>query len=384
MVTGIYPLSSGLSTENFFKFLRPGTGVPAGRITKYFDISKPVGHGLITPMKIIGISSFSRRGMALGNIVPLFILSAIFTLQGQGDDPYTLQPAPPLVGRWDLSIENADGTRFPSWLEIHQSGYRTLVGNYVGQFGSVRPIGKVLFNERRGMFRFTLPPQWERRTDDISFQGRLEGDKLNGMTTNENGDRIYWTAVRAPKLERPAAVEWGKPIELFNGTSLEGWHTRHKDLPNGWVVENGLLSNATPGNDLITDNKFMDFKLEVEFKYPEGSNSGLYLRGRYEVQIEDNHGMEATSHRIGGVYGFLTPRVNASKPAGQWQKAEVTLVGRVVTVVLNGEPVIERQIIPGITGGALDSDEGEPGPIMVQGDHGPVQFRKITLTPAKE
>ena len=98
--------------------------------------------------------------------------------------------------------------------------------------------------------------------------------------------------------------------------------------------------------------------MRAEFRYPRGSNSGIYLRGRYEVQIEDNHGEEPDSHKIGGVYGFLTPCANAGKKAGEWQTLEVTLVGRAVTVILNGERIIDRQPIPGITGGALDSDEG--------------------------
>ena len=131
----------------------------------------------------------------------------------------------------------------------------------------------------------------------------------------------------------------------------------------------------------MTERKFTDFKLQAQFRYPRGSNSGIYLRGRYEVQIEDNHGEEPDSHKIGGIYGFLTPCTNAGKEPGEWQTVEVTLVGRTVTVVLNGERVIDRQAIPGITGGALECNEGEPGPIMLQGDHGSVEFRKLTLTP---
>ena len=121
----------------------------------------------------------------------------------------------------------------------------------------------------------------------------------------------------------------------------------------------------------------------AEFRYPRGSNSGIYFRGRYELQIEDNYGEEPDSHKIGGVYGFLTPCLNAAKKAGEWQTLKATLVGRQLTVVFNGEKIIDRQSIPGITGGALDSDEGTPGPIMLQGDHGMVEFRKISLTPAK-
>ena len=142
----------------------------------------------------------------------------------------------------------------------------------------------------------------------------------------------------------------------------------------------GILSNVRPGVDLVTEQKFEDFKLHVEFRYPKGSNSGIYLRGRYEVQIEDNYGDDPESHKIGGVYGFLTPSINAAKEAGEWQSMDITLVGRVLTVVFNGERVIDRQTIPGITGGAIDNREGEPGPLMIQGDHGPVEFRKVEIT----
>jgi Domain of Unknown Function (DUF1080) len=123
--------------------------------------------------------------------------------------------------------------------------------------------------------------------------------------------------------------------------------------------------------------------LHAEFRYPRGSNSGIYLRGRYEVQIEDNFGQEPDSHGPGAVYGFLTPSVNAARRAGEWQTLEITLVGRIVTVALNGERIIDRQAIPGITGGALDSNEGGPGPILIQGDHGPIDFRKLMVKPAK-
>ena len=167
---------------------------------------------------------------------------------------------------------------------------------------------------------------------------------------------------------------------LFDGKTLNGWTPRSAIVPNGWEVMNGLLTNATPGNDLITKEKFDDFKLQAEFRYPKGSNSGIYLRGRYEMQIEDNFGDEPESHKVGGIYGFLTPSTNASKRAGEWQSAEVSLVGRVVTVILNGERVIDRQTIPGATGGALDNDEASPGPLMIQGDHGPVEFRKLAIS----
>ena len=286
-----------------------------------------------------------------------------------------------LLGRWNLTVQGVDGT-YPSWLEIRKSGYSTLVGSYVGQFGSARPIAHI--KKTDDTFHFTVPPQWEKRDNDVTHRFKIRGDTLSGETTDDNGNTIHWTAERAPSLNRTDEPKWGEPIELFNGQNLDGWKTQLPGVANGWVVVDKLLSNRIPGNNLVSEQEFNDFKLSAEFRYPAGSNSGLYLRGRYEVQIEDNFGGEAESHKIGGVYGHLTPSSNASKPAGQWQTYEITLIGRTITVILNGKRIIDRQVIPGITGGAIDSREGEPGPILIQGDHGPVEFRRLTLIPAVE
>jgi hypothetical protein len=307
-------------------------------------------------------------------------LAALAVAAEPEQQPPAKRRAPAVIGRWDLIVQGPEGA-YPSWLEVRRSGYRTLVGSFVGQVGSARPIGRVEFED--GRLRFSVPPQWEQRKDDQRFEGRLEGDTLRGQTTDDKGRPVTWTGRRAPSLRRDKAPAWGEPVELFNGKDLAGWRPRDPEKKNGWAVKDGLLVNATPGNDLLTEKKFTDFRLHAEFRYPKGSNSGIYLRGRYEVQIEDNFGQEPECHIIGSIYGFLTPSVNAARKAGEWQTLDVTLVGRVVTVALNGERIIDRQAIPGITGGALDSDEGAPGPVMVQGDHGPVEFRKLTLTPAR-
>lgn len=284
----------------------------------------------------------------------------------------------PLIGRWDVTVQDGRST-YPSWFEVKRSGHKTLVGSYVARGGSARPIAQVHFAE--GKTRFAVPVQWESGPEEIRFEGQLEGDRLSGTIKDDNGKEQRWTAVRAPSLKREGEPRWAQPVELFNGQDLSGWKARSGSR-HGWTVQSGILKNAKPGMDLISERTFNDFKVHAEFRYPKGSNSGLYLRGRYEAQIEDNYGREPESHLIGGIYGFLTPRVNAGKPAGEWQTYDITLVGRRITVTLNGETVIDRQEIPGITGGALDSNEGEPGPIMLQGDHGPVEFRKITVTPA--
>ena len=288
--------------------------------------------------------------------------------------------APPVVGRWDITIKGPEGP-YPSWVDIQLSGRTTLVGYFVSSGGSVRPISQVHF--RAGRVSFDLPVQWERGRYGLRFEGRLTGNRLMGRHRTSEGRWLSWSAVRAPSLRRSREPEWGDEIELFNGRSLAGWRVRNQREPNGWIVRDGLLVNAKPGNDLITVRKFQDFKLSAEFKYPKRSNSWIYLRGRYEAQIEDSYGRAPEAHQMGGIYGFLAPRVNSAKPAGEWQTYDITLVGRYVTLVLNGEEVIDRQEIPGITGGALDSDEGQPGPIYLQGDHGPISFRKLTLTPAR-
>jgi hypothetical protein len=295
-------------------------------------------------------------------------------------DPPKANDAAALIGRWDLTVR--DGTlEYPSWLEVRLSGRTTLVGSYVGQFGSARPISKVELTD--GKFMFVVPPQWERRQSEVVFIGRTEGETIWGETTNDQGKKVTWEGVRAPKLKREKPPQWSEPIELFNGKDLSGWKQRQPDVKHGWLVKDGMLVNETPGNDLLTERTFDDFKLHIEFRYPAGSNSGVYLRGRYEFQIEDNFGDEPDNLKIGGVYGFLTPSLNAAKKPDEWQSADIELVGRVVTVVLNGERIIDRQTIPGVTGGAIDSREGEPGPILLQGDHGPIEFRRVTIIPAK-
>jgi len=284
-----------------------------------------------------------------------------------------------VVGRWDIAIRTPDRA-LPSWLEVRRSGSHTLVGQFVGVVGSARPISRV---EVRGdEFRFSIPPQWEEGTNDLSIEGRLEGDRLAGSVTFPDGKRYDWSANRAPALHRRTDVAWGTPVRLLNRTDLTGWHVVG-ERESQWSVTNGVLRNAKAGGNLATDRKFTDFKLHLEFRYPKGSNSGVYLRGRHEVQIADSSGGEPVSNVLGAVYGFLPPSELAARGPNEWQSFDITLVGRMITVVANGKTVVCDREIPGITGGALDSDEGAPGPLLLQGDHGPVEYRNIIITPAK-
>ena len=283
-----------------------------------------------------------------------------------------------LLGRWDLVVERG-AQKSPSWLEVERSGTATLVGQFVGSGGSARPIAKIEFTD--GAFRFAIPPQWENNPNDITLEGRLEGDRITGSMTMGDGQKLTWSGTRAPSLRRAERPAWGAPVTLFNGTSLDGWQPvgRRDSL---WRAANGILQNSNSGANLVTVEKFDDFKLHLEFRVPKGANSGVYLRGRYELQIDDATGLAPSSHHLGGVYGFIAPSENVARAAGEWQSMDVTLVGRMLTYELNGTTVICNREIPGITGGALDSAEGDPGPLLLQGDHGPVDYRNIVITPA--
>lgn len=217
------------------------------------------------------------------------------------------------------------------------------------------------------------------------FDATLSGNTLSGTTTGPDGTVWPWTGQKAPALKRSGTPKWGKPVALFNGKDLSGWKPSASTSSSSWKVENGTL--ITPGNgpELINDSKFQDFKLHVEFNCGENSNSGVYLRGRYEVQIETDSVEEPPSHHTGGVYGFLAPSPELPRKSGEWQTFDITLIGRTISVVQNGQTVINNQEIPGITGGALDSHEELPGPIYLQGgEKGHVAYRNIVITPAKQ
>lgn len=316
---------------------------------------------------LLGLSSL----LAFGTIknTPLPESSHAFTVEQSADD---------LIGRWDITMDN-NGKPEPSWLEVKLSGTSTLVGSFVGASGSARPVSEIKFEN--GKFSFNIPPQWEGGDQNFVIEGQLTGSGIQGTLVTSEGKKHSWKGVRAPYLIREAAPKWGKSIKLFNGKDLSGWKAMGE---NQWLVKDGVLTSPKSGANLISDQKFEDFKLKVRFRYKEGSNSGVYLRGRYEVQIEDSpKDAHPSSVLYSGVYGFLAPSEITALGPNEWQTYEITLIGRMITVVANGKTVISNQEIPGITGGALDSNEGEPGPIYIQGDHGPIEFSEITITPAK-
>lgn len=289
--------------------------------------------------------------------------------------PLLAQEGHPLEGRWNLTILQ-EGEELPAWLEVRHSGNSTLIGRFTYAFGSARPVAEI--KKYGDTFYFEIPPQWEPGAANMEFEMKLIEGALSGTMIYTNGKTYDWTAEKAPVLPYYENHTFGKTVDLINGKNLEGWKT---DPNNQWILVNKILKSPKSGINLISEQKFKDFRLQAEFRYPENSNSGLYLRGRYEVQIADNIGLEPSSIYFGGIYGLLSPNENVAKKAGEWQTYDITLVGRRITIVANGKEIISGQNIDGMTGGALDNDEAAAGPIMIQGDHGPVEFKTLKITP---
>lgn len=214
-------------------------------------------------------------------------------------------------------------------------------------------------------------------SEATTITATIKGDVMEGKVTRPGGTGTAFVAQRQR--------QWGEPVELFNGKNLDGWKLIGGQEGFGnWQVQDGLMINTAGGPNIQTIPEFQDFKLHVEFRVPEGGNSGVYLRGRHEIQVADSFGHKPDSGSCGSLYSRIVASKNASRPAGEWQTYDITLIGSYVNVVHNGETIIDNQKMEGITGGALDSNEGAPGPIYLQGDHTAVDYRKLTLTPAGE
>ena len=281
------------------------------------------------------------------------------------------------LGKWDITATTPEGNRI-YWLEVRNEN-GTLTGYFLNRGGSVLKLPEISIQNGELVFSPASRPNMPKQV----HQAKVENGKLVGTLTIGT-ETIKWVGVRPPKwgnYNTNAKHKFGKPVELFDGKSLDNWDVEHKNKPSGWSVVDGVMTNEAGANNLVSKQKFKDFKIQAEYKLAPKSNSGIYLRGRYELQVLDDYGKEPESHGHMAIYSRTKPLVNASRPAGEWQTMEAIIVGNRVTVTLNGQKVHDNAVLEGITGGALDSDEGAPGPIMLQGDHGKVWFRKVTITP---
>ena len=288
-------------------------------------------------------------------------------------------------GRWDITVNGERGRAW--WLEVSGAGTSTVRGKFVGAPGGlVDEIPRLSVSD--GELRFALEHRYSRDPRTLQkglYYARLEGGKLKGTFEIEGDPSTYleWVGVRAPVINDKDDGTWkkGDPIPLFNGKDLTGWTPQYPNRPLGWSVRDGVLVNVVGTNNLVSEKKFWNFVLHVEFRAGPRSNSGIGLRGRYEVQIVDDFDRPSSIRGSGSLYDRIAPSMNASDLPGEWQTFDIRLVGRQVSVVLNGMRVIEKQTIDGLTGIAIDANEADPGPIILQGDHGPVEFRKIIVSP---
>jgi hypothetical protein len=291
-------------------------------------------------------------------------------------------------GRWNIKPE--DGRTRAWWLEVNGAGTKEITGKFVGAPGGdcdvVRDFairdGELSFSFTRGYVR--VPGDDKARQKGI-YRAKLVDGKLDGSFSVEGFDKpaFKWTGTRAAVITDKDDGTWveAKPIKLFNGRNLKGWMPVEKDREFAWRVKDGLLTNMAAAPNIISERKFWNFKVHMEYRIPAGSNSGLGLRGRYEVQIADSYGKPVGTHMMGALYSRIPPSVNASKPEGEWQTLDVTLIGRDVTVTLNDTKVIDKQVIEGPTAVVMDTDESAPGPIFIQGDHREIEVRSVVVTP---
>ena len=296
----------------------------------------------------------------------------------------------PYLGRWALTLPNGGA----GWLGVEEKN-GALTSSILWGGGSVVPTTSTKVADGK----LTVTREQKNKEGKVTTEtitATATGGDLALTTVRHNaegkqlGEPVAFTGSRiadlppAPDLSK---VKFGEPISLFNGKDLTGWRLIKAGDDNGWSAQDGVLMNRVSkekgkhfGN-LRTDAEFEDFNLKLEVRTLDKSNSGIYLRGIYEVQIMESHGKPVDSHHMGALYSRITPSVAAEKPVGEWQSLDITLVDRHLTVILNGQTIIDNQPVLGCTGGALTSDETKPGPIYLQGDHTDIDYRNLVLRP---
>ncbi len=343
---------------------------------------------------MIHMKAFGSTRQRLGLLTAATLLTANIGVFAQSDNPF--------IGRWALTIPGGGA----GWLGVTKDqGF--LDASILWGGGSVVPVASAFLSDDGDSLYVTRVNEVKRkdasgkviRTQQFTeaIIGKLSGDtmELVRLSPNENGrgiTRQEFSGKRIPNVP-PAPdlsqVKFGNPVQLFNGKNLEGWKLTDSHNVSGWSAEDGLLVNRpiqeegkhkNYGN-LRTEKEFEDFNLTLQARVQKNQNSGVYLRGIYEVQVADTYGQKLDPHNMGAVYSRITPTSAAEKPAGEWQSLDITLLKRHVTVVLNGTKIIDNQPVLGCTGGALWSDESRPGPIYLQGDHTGVEYRDIVLRP---
>jgi hypothetical protein len=328
----------------------------------------------------------------LTRIFALVLLCATFSAAMAAENPF--------IGDWALTLPGGAA----GWLGVQEADGH-LDASLMWAAGSVLPLasakvenGQLVLTRKHEVQRKGADGKTTRTTVTETITATVAGDALTLSSSKPRDDGRGEDTVKfngrrqAPLPPAPdlAKVKYGSPIQLFDGKDLIGWRLTDANAVNGWSVKDGILRNDPVQEEgkphkhygnLRTDREFEDFNLSLEVRVSKGENSGVYIRGIYEVQVMDSYGKPLDSHNMGAIYSRIKPTVNAEKPPGEWQTMEITYVDRHATVVLNGKKIIDNQPIRGCTGGALWSDVNRPGPIYLQGDHTGIEYRNLVLRP---
>ena len=332
------------------------------------------------------------RNLITRSSVLAFISAASLLCATAADNPF--------LGSWELTFPGGGA----GWLGVEKSG-GGVKAEILWIAGSVEPTAsakvdgdKLILTRNHEIERKDANGKKVKTNLVETIVGTVNGDtiRLSSVTPKADGSGqqvVDFSGKRTPPMP-PAPdlskVNFGAPIKLFNGKDLMSWRLTDPGAVNGWSVQDGLLVNNPVQEDgkphknygnLRTDQEFEDFNLKVEVKADKGQNSGVYLRGMYEVQVMDSYSLALDSHHMGAVYSRIKPTAKAEKPPGEWQTLDITLVDRHVTVIFNGKKTIDNQPVAGCTGGALSSDVSRPGPIYLQGDHTGITYRSLVLKP---
>ena len=287
------------------------------------------------------------------------------------------------LGRWDMTVTPATGTPYPQWMELTENSGK-LEGRLQPRGGAWHPIEGAHIDSGKLIVPVGGGTSWELTENSGKLTGTEKHDDTSGPPL---------AGVKAPSLNRPMPKKWTKPRPLFDGKDLKGWEPIGNVENNKWVAREGELVNDNPevpgqkvhgAANIKTTEKFQDFKLHIEVNCPKGGNSGIYMRGRYELQV-GTEGGKLPTHEMGAIYSWYPPPQGAERGLEKWTAFDVTLVGRHITVLRDGKMYHDNVELPGPTGGALDSNEAEPGPFYLQGDHhGVIAYRNITISVPKE
>lgn len=322
-------------------------------------------------------------------------------------------PIDPFMGDYEGNYNLNDGTEAPILAQVTALGNGKYQARFSQQFDLPSESSVVMEGRKDGETVVVEGVIQEGQYAGVGLKGTVGNGKFDGFIDLEGSEMGIFSMEKTVRLSPTLGAEPPEgAIVLFYGSDFDEWEQlpRYGSLV-GRILNNlrkkrvqwNLVSDAMevrPGSgSIITKRKFTDFHLHLEFRTPfmpeaQGQargNSGVYLQGRYEIQVLDSYGLEGKDNECGGIYKVASPRINMCAPPLQWQTYDVAfqaprfdaigykIKNAMVTVLHNGVEIHDNLEIPAPTGGERDRNVSEPGGIYLQ-DHGNlVQYRNIWL-----